>query len=575
MSFLALKNHIKKFIFIGIPLLLVVYLFIEFRISDDQWKQIISSDGRGYYHYLVEYFVPKAQQYTKNDQTFLVEKNGRYYTKYSAGTAILLSPFFLAAFAWAQLAGYELTGYSYPFQLMVGIGGLTYLLIGATALFQLLRTYRFSSIVSGITVLTVVFGTNLLIYGILMGSMSHVYSFAAVTGFALFLRKSFLSFKSRYLLAMMVCFGLLFLVRPFNALVVLAIPILVADLPDLKNRIKILLTHRSALIIGSLVILALVGLQIISWRHQSGEWILFSYPHEGFYLTKPKVLKVLFSFNKGLFIYTPLVILCLIGARYWFHKSRKFALFFFGFFGVITYFISAWWCWNYASGFGLRAFIDFYGIFAIPLAFLVNQKKSVLRLFLTRTVILFIGVNLVQSFQYSKLIMHHSSMNFEKYRYIFLRTSDAYSEVLGGNYDVAPYSKHGHRLLHVYQPLTPDETLIIEDEFALSTTISAKDLPASGEQLHLKISFEKKDRQINSSEGVLFVAHITSKNDSTTHYSTFKINDIPDKPVDKWFTLDHSLNIPCPGAHEQLKLYFWNRKSGRFEIRNYRTEIYS
>src|SRR5690554_660226 len=132
---------------------------------------------------------------------------------------------------------------------MVGIGGLSYLLIGATALFHLLRTYRFSSTVAGITILAVVFGTNLLIYGILMGSMSHVYSFAAVTGFALFLRKSFLSFQSRYLLAMMVCFGLLFLVRPFNALVVLAIPALLADIPSLGNRVKKLLNDRFTLLV--------------------------------------------------------------------------------------------------------------------------------------------------------------------------------------------------------------------------------------------------------------------------------------------------------------------------------------
>src|SRR5690606_23049281 len=103
---------------------------------------------------------------------------------------------------------------------------------------------RFSTSVTGITVLAIVFGTNLLIYGIVMGTMSHVYSFAAVTGFALFLRKSFISHKSRYLLATLICFGILFLVRPFNALVVLAIPALLADIPSLENRIKTLLNDR-------------------------------------------------------------------------------------------------------------------------------------------------------------------------------------------------------------------------------------------------------------------------------------------------------------------------------------------
>ncbi len=551
-----------------------MYLFVEFRISDKQWENVISSDGRGYYHYLVEYFVPHEHQYPKKDQSFLVENNGQYYTKYSVGTAILLTPFFIAGCVWATLSGYELSGYSYPFQMMTGIGGLTYLMIGAVALFCLLRSYKFPKDISWFSVIAITFGTNLLYYGIMAGTMSHVYSFAAITGFAWLIRKSFITLSRHYLLLVMIIFGVLFLIRPFNALILLAIPALITDFSEVKVRFKKLLTFQSTILFGCLIITLLIALQLISWRQQSGEWILFSYPNEGFYFSDPKIFKVLFSFNKGLFIYTPLVLFSMIGIWFWFRNFKRPALYFTGFFMVVTYFISAWWCWNYASGFGLRPYIDFYGIFAIPLVFFLNQDHRKFRFLFTGLTVLLIAFNLLQSFQYSSLIMHHSSMNWKKYKYIFLQTSNDYADVLGGNFDVAPYSKEGLQLLHTYTPLEKDEAFLVDDEYALGTTIPGSTIPTSLEQQYIRIFFEKKDLEINGSRNVLFVAHISS-NDSTIYYGTFKINDIPEFPLNEWSELEHTLAIPFPIAAQHLKLYFWNRDLASFEIRNYRIEIYS
>ena len=39
-------------------------------------------------------------------------------------------------------------------------------------------------------------------------------------------------------------------------------------------------------------------------------------------------------------------------------------------------------------------------------------------------------------------------MTFEKYCYVFLKTSDVYKNCLGGNMDIEPYSKKDKRLIY-------------------------------------------------------------------------------------------------------------------------------
>ena len=52
---------------------------------------------------------------------------------------------------------------------------------------------------------------------------------------------------------------------------------------------------------------------------------------------------------------------------------------------------------------------------------------------------LLVGLNLVQTYQYHNKIISSWDMNFKKYRYTFLKTSDKYKNSLGGNNDIFPY----------------------------------------------------------------------------------------------------------------------------------------
>ena len=83
----------------------------------------------------------------------------------------------------------------------------------------------------------------------------------------------------------------------------------------------------------------------------------------------------------------------------------------------------SWWCWWYGGGFGMRAMIEFYPLFAILLGasfqILFNLK---LKKLLYTIVCVCIGLNLFQTWQYSKTLIHWESMNQKAYFRVFLKT---------------------------------------------------------------------------------------------------------------------------------------------------------
>ena len=67
-----------------------------------------------------------------------------------------------------------------------------------------------------------------------------------------------------------------------------------------------------------------VSLQLAYWKVKTGRFLIYSYSGESFqYIRNPKILEVLFSDAKGLFIFCPVLIFFLIGLLYLGEGSRK------------------------------------------------------------------------------------------------------------------------------------------------------------------------------------------------------------------------------------------------------------
>src|SRR5207244_9695326 len=111
-----------------------------------------------------------------------------------------------------------------------------------------------------------------------------------------------------------------------------------------------------------------VFVQTLFWKLQTENWIVWSYTGEGFYFTRPAIFNVLFSYDKGWFVYTPLVALAMFGFFPLWKMNRGAAISIALTLIAAVYFTAAWWCWDYANSFGMRPLIDFYALVAVLIA---------------------------------------------------------------------------------------------------------------------------------------------------------------------------------------------------------------
>jgi len=398
--------------------------------ENDSWKNVISSDGLGYYEYLPAIFIDNdlGQQNDSLAKAMvasrsLIEKDENILIKYTVGTAFLQSPFFFIGHVWAAISGEDQDGYSAPYQKMISLAALFYLLLGLWWLRGLLLTFEISDSLIAITLSLLFFGSNLLYYALMQPAMSHVYSFCTITGMFLFVRRTSIEKEGKYLILSGVLFALVLLVRPVNFLAILATPFLMPS-PYWSEWIKIKLSlKRFALFTGALALLVLL-IQPILWSTQTGLFFTWPYSGEGFYWGEPELLPFLVSVRKGLFFYTPALLFAFIGLWYMFKRDAERALNFCIYFVVVFYVSSAWWNWYYGDSFGQRVMIDHYAVFALLIAYgLKEMKLKWMKMAVAIASVLFIVLNLVQSWQYEHFIMDRYNMNLAKYKHVFFKTA--------------------------------------------------------------------------------------------------------------------------------------------------------
>jgi hypothetical protein len=88
------------------------------------------------------------------------------------------------------------------------------------------------------------------------------------------------------------------------------------------------------------------------------------------------------------------------------------------------YVISSWWCWWYGGNFGNRVFIDLFPLLspglAAVIALLVKMwRKTWQRVGLFVAGGLFVALNLFQTLQYTRGLIHYDAMTPAAYRAVF------------------------------------------------------------------------------------------------------------------------------------------------------------
>lgn len=417
-------------------MLIMVLVSNNLNWQRDYWKGVIESDAKGYFAYLPATFVYGDLNYGFYDELEMDKyydpnfyfdyrfqtDDDRNYNKYFCGSAIAMSPFYIIGHVIANSSGYDADGYSFPYIVSITLAALFYLFIGLLYLRKTLTLYEISERNKSIVLLAVTFGTNLFYYAIVEPGLSHIYSFAFISMFVYFAKRYFVSFEKKHLIYIAVILAMIILIRPVNGLIIFSLPFIAGNFLRLKNGIHLLLKSRKVLIASLLIGTLILGIQLLVYKLSTGQFFIYSYGTDHFNFLDPHMIDILFSYRKGLFLYTPIYFISVLGG-FVLWRSRKFeALSFLGFFLLITYVLSSWWMWYYGGSFSSRVYVDFLPVFMVLLALSLHElSMRWSKIASLAIIVLFIGLCQVQTYQYRYGEIHWSEMTKDHYWNVFLR----------------------------------------------------------------------------------------------------------------------------------------------------------
>jgi len=420
-------------------IILFVYVILFFSIKQpyQDFDRVIKSDGKVYYAYLTALFIyhdldfdfieSYEQKYYPPDQSqfkeFRFKFKGETVNKGFPGLAFLMLPFFLIAHLLALMFGFVADGYSLIYQYFVAIGALFYFWLGLRFLKSLLTDFSFSKVTIAAIIILLAFGTNLIYYTINEGMMTHVYSFTLITLFLLSVKRAIGERGNRWLFLSALVLGLIVSIRPTNGLIILMVPFFAEKPSHFFDLLKRIFYDWKTLIFLSLIFLLFPFTVVLLWKLQTGYWLVYSYGDEKFNFLSPHFFKILFSFNKGWLIYTPLALISMLGLIGVYKQSSFRFIWIVLFLVLFTYVASSWWVWHYTSNFGQRVFIDLYAVMAILLGFFFQLvSRSKLLRSLTSVVMSFVlCLNCFQYYQHYKFIFPPGTIDTEQYADSFFR----------------------------------------------------------------------------------------------------------------------------------------------------------
>ena len=414
---------------IRITILFIILTTIWFQFFVKGWNRnrVIEWDTMVYYSYLPATFIHHdlslefvQADLKKYSQKFWAHRtpHGGKVIKMSSGMAFVYAPFFFVAHTLAKPLGFEADGYSVPYRMALALGAVFYLALGLFLLSRFLSKY-FSPITVSITLLLVALATNLWYYTTIEPAMSHVYNFTFFALFLILLDDWLKDPKLGRSIGLGLVCGIVSLIRPTNALIGIFIILWgVSNFSGLKERTVFLLSSWSKLlIIAGFAILVWVP-QMVYWKIQAGQFFYYSYGGEGFFFLKPHIIDGLFSFRKGWFIYTPIMLVATLGIFLLPKYVKGSHLAISAFFVLNIYIIFSWWSWWYGGSYGARPMIDSYAFMAIPLAAAIEYfiKSNRWNKYLSFSILmLFISHGIFQTFQYYYGAIHWDSMTKKAY----------------------------------------------------------------------------------------------------------------------------------------------------------------
>jgi hypothetical protein len=356
-------------------------------------------------------------------------ENGNYVMMYTMGLAMLESPFFFIGHLWAKIGGYPTDGFSFPYQFCVSTGMMLYLLAGIFLLRKILLRF-FPDRTVCIALILLVLGTNYFRELTDYNLGPHAVLFSLYCVLIYYTIKWHEEQRIKYAVVIGFAIGFLTLSRP-TELICVMIPLFwnVYNRESLQQKLSLVKNNgKQLLVLAGCVIL--VGIpQMIYWKILTGSWIYNSYwNQQSFDIHESHLMKILFSFRKGWFVYSPLIIIAFAGffllGKEKLRQSQPAVYIFIALNLFLISHVPIW--WN-AGSFGQRFMVQSYAVLAIPFTAFIHfllSKKFLIRAAFGAAGLLLVLLNLFQTWQFVHWILPGDGITKEFYFATFLRTKD-------------------------------------------------------------------------------------------------------------------------------------------------------
>lgn len=418
--------------------LVILFIALYCVINANFWKTWNTETGspftwdvNQYYSYLPAAVIHGDLTFSyKNDYWLNVTPTGNRVPMATYGMALMYLPSFLLGYKLAYNAKENLDGYSQGFADAVHFGSIFYFICALLILRSILLRYFKEATVS-IGLLCIFFGTNLFYYVLGSGEMPHNYLFFLFSVFLWLTIKWHETPKFKYSIFLGMVLGLAVLIRPTEISAALIFVLYgVRNKSDLKGALQYFKSNWIQLLIMAVGFMIILLPQMIYWKIQAGTFWYNSYGDSSkFWFGNPKIIDVLFSYRKGWFTYTPIMIFAIVGMFFSKKYIPKFNIPVIIYFLLNLYLISSWWCWWFGGGFGMRALIQTYAFLIFFLCIFIekvldsyvfnNLVDSIVKYTTAGVFIYLISINLIQTYQVKTKILHHDAMTKETFWLIY------------------------------------------------------------------------------------------------------------------------------------------------------------
>ncbi len=549
-----------KNIFSFIACILVSVVLLQYRVSQSDMNgkpplKVTEWDAFGYYAYLpairIYHDCRQLNWLTDIDKKYSITggngwqaqklDNGNYVFKYLGGVAIMELPFFYIGHFIAKHSHYPPDGFSPPYQYALGFGVIFYCLLAIFLLRRILLVY-FKDTTVAITLLMVCLATNFIQYAAVDNGQSHGYIFLLYALVLFSTMKWHLQPKALWAILTGYIIGLATICRPTEA-IMLFIPLMWGTHTKEAAKEKWQLVKQNKRQLWFAALGGLIGIlpQLIYWKYTTGSFLYdvgskweFSSPH----------FRVLFGWEKGWFIYTPVTLFFIIGM--FFLKGFPFRKSVLWFCLLNIYIIIAWHDWRYGGSYSTRALVQGYPVFALPFAAItekISLKKWCVFFYLLCAYLLF--VNLFQVRQYCDTVLHYNDMNRLSYSHIYLNPIPTPADMSLLDNDEILNTESGYRSTALI-----NTNNIKQIHFATNAADTIAATSVNNGSSWLKISCAIK------APGNLWQSYLNAslqQGDSVKHARVRLFSPISKNDYANYYTF--YMSIPKYAGHSNLKLY--------------------